>query len=124
MLQTLEAQLARYRALITECFKQHPDHVLFTSLPGAGRETGSAIVGRTHRAQAAGRRAASLAVFGGYGSGELPIRQSIGGLSALPIATRFLRATIHRPILAAVPAARPFRKPDPININLNDLTKI
>ena len=36
MLQTLEAQLARYRALITECFKQHPDHTLFTSLPGAG----------------------------------------------------------------------------------------
>src|SRR5208283_5641788 len=35
ILQTLEAQLARYRALITERFKQHPDHGLFASLPGA-----------------------------------------------------------------------------------------
>jgi len=36
ILQTVEAQLARYRALITERFKQHPDHALFASLPGAG----------------------------------------------------------------------------------------
>ena len=34
------------------------------------------------------------------------------------------RPESHRPILAAVPAARPFRKPDPININLNDPTKM
>jgi hypothetical protein len=34
ILQTLEAQLAGYRALITDCFKQHPDHALFASLPG------------------------------------------------------------------------------------------
>jgi hypothetical protein len=42
MLQTSEVQLTRYRLLITECFKQHPDHGLFASLPGAGPEAGSA----------------------------------------------------------------------------------
>jgi hypothetical protein len=29
-----------------------------------------------------------------------------------------------KPTLAATPAARPFRQPNPQNINLNDLTKI
>ena len=45
MLQTLEAQLARYRSLITECFKQHPDHALFTSLPGAGPKLAPRLLG-------------------------------------------------------------------------------
>ena len=36
LLQTLELQLAGYRLLITECFKQHPDYHVFASLPGAG----------------------------------------------------------------------------------------
>jgi transposase len=45
MLQTLEAQLARYRALITECFKQHPDHALFASLPGAGPKLAPRLLG-------------------------------------------------------------------------------
>ncbi len=36
LLQILEQQLAGYRLLITECFKQHPDYHVFASLPGAG----------------------------------------------------------------------------------------
>src|SRR5690606_21761444 len=36
VLVTLEAQLRLYRARIDERFRQHPDHDLFGSLPGAG----------------------------------------------------------------------------------------
>jgi len=36
LLQTLEQQLAAYRARIQVLFDQHPDHELFGSLPGAG----------------------------------------------------------------------------------------
>jgi len=36
LLQTLEEQLAAYRARIEELFGRHPDHDLFGSLPGAG----------------------------------------------------------------------------------------
>jgi transposase len=36
LLQTLEQQLAAYRARIQALFDQHPDHELFGSLPGAG----------------------------------------------------------------------------------------
>jgi transposase len=45
ILQTVEAQLARYRALITERFKQHPDHALFASLPGAGPKLAPRLLG-------------------------------------------------------------------------------
>jgi hypothetical protein len=33
-------------------------------------------------------------------------------------------APAHKPTLASTPSARPFRQPNPQNINLNDLTKI
>jgi transposase len=36
LLVTLERQLGRYRQRIEELFKDHPDHDLFGSLPGAG----------------------------------------------------------------------------------------
>ena len=85
ILQTLEAQLARYRALITECFKQHPDHAPVRVAARRRPQAGSATIGRTGRAQAAGRHAASLAVSGGHGSGQLPVGQSVRGLSAPPM---------------------------------------
>jgi hypothetical protein len=34
------------------------------------------------------------------------------------------RLECQRPVLAATPIARPFRQPNPINLNLNDPTKI
>lgn len=46
------------------------------------------------------------------------------GQVVLPPAHPHVTAGRPEPILAAVPAARPFRKPSPENINLNDLTKI
>lgn len=46
------------------------------------------------------------------------------GQVVVPLAQPHVAASRPEPILAAVPAARPFRKPDPININLNDPTKI
>ena len=46
------------------------------------------------------------------------------GQVALPPAHPHVAASRPEPILAAVPAARPFRKPSPENINLNDPTKI
>jgi len=38
VLRTLEAQLQAYREKIEDRFRQHPDHDLFGSLPGAGRK--------------------------------------------------------------------------------------
>src|SRR5215469_13985814 len=35
-----------------------------------------------------------------------------------------IKPASNRPTVAAIPAARPFRQPNPENINLNDLTKI
>lgn len=35
-LRTLQQQLDKYRERIEECFRRHPDHDLFGSLPGAG----------------------------------------------------------------------------------------
>ena len=46
------------------------------------------------------------------------------GQIVVPPAHPHVAAARPEPILAAVPAARPFRKPSPENINLNDPTKI
>ncbi len=37
LLRTLDQQLTEYRTRITRTFTQHPDHDIFTSLPGAGK---------------------------------------------------------------------------------------
>jgi hypothetical protein len=41
-----------------------------------------------------------------------------------PAAKAVAPAPSRKPTLAATPSARPFRQPNPENINLNDLTKI
>jgi hypothetical protein len=66
LLQTLEAQLTRYRALITDASNNIP----ITRFCVTARRSRSwhATVGRTGRAQAAGRRAASLAGLAGMAS--------------------------------------------------------
>jgi len=46
------------------------------------------------------------------------------GQGVVPPAHLHIAASRPEPILAAIPAARPFRKPSPENINLNDPTKI
>ena len=46
------------------------------------------------------------------------------GQGVVPPAHPHVAASRPEPILAAVPAARPFRKPSPETINLNDPTKI
>lgn len=44
VLRTLEAQLQAYRERIEERFRQHPDHDLFGSLPGAGPKLGPRLL--------------------------------------------------------------------------------
>ena len=44
-LRVLEAQLETYRERIEQLFKQHPDHDLFGSLPGAGKKLAPRLLG-------------------------------------------------------------------------------
>jgi transposase len=45
VLMTLQAQLDEYRRRITEVFRQHPDHDVFGSLPGAKATLGPRLLG-------------------------------------------------------------------------------
>ena len=41
-----------------------------------------------------------------------------------PVAKATVETPAHKPTLAAMPSTRPFKQPNPENININDLTKI
>jgi transposase len=94
MLQTLEAQLTRYRALITECFKQHPDHALFASLPGAGPKLAPRLLGELIALKALADVPQALQCL----AGMAPVSYQSGKVSVVYLryqCNRFLRATIH-----------------------------
>ena len=94
MLQTLEAQLARYRALITECFKQHPDHALFASLPGAGPKLAPRLLGELIALKPLADTPQALQCL----AGMAPVSYQSGKVSVVYLrhqCNRFLRATIH-----------------------------
>jgi transposase len=94
MLQTLEAQLARYRTLITECFKQHPDHALFASLPGAGPKLAPRLLGELAALKPLADTPQALQCL----AGMAPVSYQSGKVSVVYLryqCNRFLRATIH-----------------------------
>ena len=94
ILQTLEAQLARYRALITECFKQHPDHALFASLPGAGPKLAPRLLGELVALKPLADTPQALQCL----AGMAPVSYQSGKVSVVYLrhqCNRFLRATIH-----------------------------
>lgn len=94
MLQTLEAQLTRYRVLITECFKQHPDHALFTSLPGAGPKLAPRLMGELVALKPLADTPQALQCL----AGMAPVSYQSGKVSVVYLrhqCNRFLRATIH-----------------------------
>lgn len=92
LLQTLQGQLAVYRARIEQLFESHPDHDLFGSLPGAGSKLAPRLLAeltgsdwqQIHQVQA---RAGTAPV--NYESGQLK-RVRIRRACTLP-----LRATLH-----------------------------
>jgi transposase len=92
ILQTLEAQLARYRALITECFKQHPDHALFASLPGAGPKLAPRLLGELAALKPLADTPQALQCL----AGMAPVSYQSGKVSVVYLryqCNRFLRAT-------------------------------
>ena len=94
MLQTLEAQLARYRSLITECFKQHPDHALFTSLPGAGPKLAPRLLGELVALKPLADTPQALQCL----AGMAPVSYQSGKVSVVYLrhqCNRFLRHTVH-----------------------------
>lgn len=94
LLQTLEGQLIRYRALINECFKQHPDHALFASLPGAGPKLAPRLLGELIALKALADMPQALQCL----AGMAPVSYQSGKVSVVYLryqCNRFLRATIH-----------------------------
>jgi transposase len=94
MLQTLEAKLTRYRALITECFQQHPDHALFASLPGAGPKLAPRLLGELVALKPLADAPQALQCL----AGMAPVSYQSGKVSVVYLrrqCNRFLRATVH-----------------------------
>ncbi len=82
MLQMLSRQLDEYRAAIETLFQQHPDHDLFGSLPGAGRQTGPTADERVGNGPGTLRHTAIAAMSGGHGPGEFSERADSSGEDA------------------------------------------
>src|SRR5262249_19726363 len=65
ILRTVEGQLDHYRAQIERLFREHPDHELFGSLPGAGPKLRARLLGEVlSRPDAQGDPAALQALAG------------------------------------------------------------
>jgi transposase len=94
ILRTLETQLIRYRTLITECFNQHPDHAMFTSLPGAGPKLAPRLLGELIAVKPLAELPQVLQCL----AGMAPVSYQSGKVSVVYLryqCNRFLRATIH-----------------------------
>jgi len=94
LLQTLEAQLARFRSLISECFKKHPDHALFASLPGAGPKLAPRLLGELIALKPLADAPQALQCL----AGMAPVSYQSGKVSVVYVryqCNRFLRHTIH-----------------------------
>jgi transposase len=76
LLRTLEAQLRLYRERIAETFRNHPDHDLFGSLPGAGPKLAPRLCAEIGAQRARFETAESLQSYAGtapvtYQSGQI-----------------------------------------------------
>ena len=94
LLQTLELQLASYRLLITECFKQHPDYHVFASLPGAGPKLAPRLLAELVALQPLADQPQVLQCL----AGMAPVSYQSGKVSVVYLrrqCNRFLRATLH-----------------------------
>jgi len=92
LLQTLEQQLAAYRARIADLFAQHPDCALFGSLPGAGTKLAPRLL-----AELAGSNWAEVSQVQAR-AGTAPVNYQSGTLQRVRIrraCTLPLRATLH-----------------------------
>src|SRR5438094_287266 len=92
LLQTLEQQLANYRARIQALFDQHPDHDLFGSLPGAGAKLAPRLL-----AELAGADWSQLSQVQAR-AGTAPVTYQSGKIRRVKIrraCTHPLRATLH-----------------------------
>jgi len=94
LLQTLEVQLVRFRSLISQCFKKHPDHALFASLPGAGPKLASRLLGELIALKPLADAPQALQCL----AGVAPVSYQSGKVSVVYVryqCNRFLRHTIH-----------------------------
>lgn len=94
LLQTLERQLAGYRAEITKCFKQHPDYLIFASLPGAGSKLAPRLLAELVALRSLADQPQVLQSV----AGMAPVSYQSGKVSIVYLrrqCNRFLRATVH-----------------------------
>jgi len=94
VLRALEAQLTRYRSCIAECFKQHSDHALFASLPGAGPKLAPRMLAELIALRPLAENPQALQCL----AGMAPVSYQSGKVSVVYLrhqCNRFLRHTIH-----------------------------
>jgi transposase len=94
VLQTLHQQLQRYRQHITQTFKEHPDHDVFGSLPGAGPTLAPRLLGEVGMARELYPDAEALCCQAGVS----PVRYQSGQINKARMrwaCDRVLRHTVH-----------------------------
>jgi transposase len=94
VLQALEKQLAEYRKRITQTFRQHPDHEIFGSLPGAGQKLAPRLLGEVGSAREVYPDADALSCQ----AGTSPVRYQSGQINQAHIrwaCNTVLRQTVH-----------------------------
>ena len=91
---TLERQLDKYRQRIEELFKNHPDHDLFGSLPGAGPKLAPRLLGELGCDRSVFGSAESLQCF----AGTAPVTRQSGRMRVVQFrraCSMSLRAAVH-----------------------------
>lgn len=94
LLRTLEAQLVRYRQLIRDCFRQHSDHALFASLPGAGAKLAPRLLAELVALKPLADAPQALQCL----AGMAPVSYQSGKVSVVHLrfqCNQFLRHTVH-----------------------------
>lgn len=94
LLQTLEKQLLDFRQKIGECFRQHPDHAIFSSLPGAGVKIAPRLLAELNSLPGGAVEAQRLQVQ----AGMAPVSYQSGQISVVYLrrqCNRFLQHTVH-----------------------------
>jgi transposase len=94
LLRTLQEQLDRYREQIDKLFKQHPDHDLFGSLPGAKQVLGPRLLAAVGSDPARYGTQQGLQCF----AGTAPVSFDSGQMHKVKVrraCDKFLRHTVH-----------------------------
>lgn len=94
LLCTLEKQIQKHRTLITECFRQHPSHALFETLPGAGPKIAPRLLAELSADPTLIHDPNRLQSY----AGMTPVSYQSGQVSVVYLrrqCNRFLRATMH-----------------------------